>query len=89
MVGSGARRCRSAGATKFGMPPVGMLPDLYCFHRHLCQLLAVSFLPLIEAKREGQVLTPDAIHQFIRDFTDGTIPDYQMPRCSWPSIFAG
>ena len=38
----------------------------------------MNFLPLIESKREGIVLTPEQIQEFIREFTAGKIPDYQM-----------
>jgi pyrimidine-nucleoside phosphorylase len=38
----------------------------------------VNFLSLIEAKREGRPLAPEQIQEFIREFTAGKIPDYQM-----------
>jgi pyrimidine-nucleoside phosphorylase len=38
----------------------------------------VNFLSLIEAKREGKPLAPEQIQEFIREFTAGKIPDYQM-----------
>ena len=38
----------------------------------------MNFLSLIESKREGRVLTPEQIQEFIREFTAGKIPDYQM-----------
>jgi thymidine phosphorylase len=38
----------------------------------------VNFLPLIEFKREGKTLAPEQIQEFIREFTAGKIPDYQM-----------
>jgi pyrimidine-nucleoside phosphorylase len=38
----------------------------------------VNFLPLIESKREGKVLAREDIKEFIREFTAGRIPDYQM-----------
>ena len=38
----------------------------------------MNFLPLIESKREGRILTPEQIQEFIRKFTAGKIPDYQM-----------
>jgi len=40
--------------------------------------LRLSFLSLIESKREGSELPPDAIAGFVRDFTAGRIPDSQM-----------
>ena len=33
---------------------------------------------IIEKKRDGQALSADEIGEFIRLYTDGTIPDYQM-----------
>lgn len=38
----------------------------------------MNFLSLIESKREGEVLDRQGIGDFIRDFTAGKIPDYQM-----------
>ena len=38
----------------------------------------MNFLSLIEAKREGKTLAPEQIQEFIREFTNGKIPDYQM-----------
>jgi thymidine phosphorylase len=38
----------------------------------------VNFLTLIEVKREGKILAPEQIQEFIREFTAGKIPDYQM-----------
>jgi hypothetical protein len=38
----------------------------------------MNFLPLIEAKREGNILAAEQIQAFIREFTGGKIPDYQM-----------
>src|SRR5262245_47763993 len=38
----------------------------------------MSFLSLIESKRDGRELSPEAIAGFVRDFTEGRIPDYQM-----------
>lgn len=38
----------------------------------------MNFLQLIEAKREGRPLAPEQIQEFIREFTAGRIPDYQM-----------
>lgn len=38
----------------------------------------MNFLPLIEGKREGKILSPEQIHQIIHEFTAGKIPDYQM-----------
>jgi hypothetical protein len=40
----------------------------------------VNFLSLIEAKRKGKILAPEQIQKFIREFTAGKIPDYQIGR---------
>ena len=31
----------------------------------------MNFLPLIESKREGKILAPEQIQEFIREFTAG------------------
>jgi pyrimidine-nucleoside phosphorylase len=49
----------------------------------------VNFLSLIEKKREGQTLAPDEIQDFIREFTAGTIPDYQMAAMLMAIYFRG
>lgn len=49
----------------------------------------MNFLPLIEAKREGKTLTSGQIHQFIREFTAGHIPDYQMAAMLMAIYFRG
>ncbi len=49
----------------------------------------MNFLPLIEAKREGQSLTPEQIQEFIREFTAGKIPDYQMAAMLMAIYFRG
>jgi thymidine phosphorylase len=38
----------------------------------------VNFLSLIESKREGKILAKEQIQQFIREFTAGKIPHYQV-----------
>ena len=38
----------------------------------------MNFLSLIESKREGKTLAPEQIQNFVREFTAGKIPDYQM-----------
>ena len=48
-----------------------------------------GFLALIEAKRDGSELTPHAIDYFIRDFTAGRIPDYQMAAMLMAIFFRG
>jgi pyrimidine-nucleoside phosphorylase len=40
--------------------------------------MAYTAIELIETKRDGGSLTPDAIEWLIRAYTDGTVTDYQM-----------
>jgi pyrimidine-nucleoside phosphorylase len=49
----------------------------------------VNFLSLIESKREGKTLAPDQIKQFVREFTTGKIPDYQMAALLMAIYFRG
>jgi len=49
----------------------------------------VNFLSLIEAKREGKILAPEQIQNFIREFTAGKIPDYQMAAMLMAICFRG
>ena len=49
----------------------------------------MNFLSLIEAKREGQKLAPEQIQAFIREFTAGKIPDYQMAALLMAIYFRG
>ena len=49
----------------------------------------MNFLPLIESKREGKTLAPEQIQEFIREFTDGKIPDYQMAAMLMAIYFRG
>jgi pyrimidine-nucleoside phosphorylase len=49
----------------------------------------VNFLSLIESKREGKTLAPEQIQEFIREFTAGTIPDYQMAAMLMAIFFRG
>jgi len=49
----------------------------------------VNFLPLIETKREGKILAPEQIQEFIREFTAGKIPDYQMAAMLMAIYFRG
>lgn len=49
----------------------------------------MNFLPLIESKREGKTLTPEQIQAFIREFTAGKIPDYQMAAMLMAIYFRG
>ncbi len=49
----------------------------------------VNFLPLIESKREGQALAPGQIQEWVREFTAGRIPDYQMAAMLMAVFFRG
>jgi pyrimidine-nucleoside phosphorylase len=49
----------------------------------------MNFLPLIESKREGKLLAPEQIQEFIREFTAGKIPDYQMAAMLMAIYFRG
>lgn len=49
----------------------------------------MNFLPLIEAKREGKALPPEEIREFVREFTAGRIPDYQMSALLMAIYFRG
>jgi pyrimidine-nucleoside phosphorylase len=49
----------------------------------------VNFLSLIENKREGKILAPEKIQEFIREFTTGKIPDYQMAALLMAIFFRG
>jgi pyrimidine-nucleoside phosphorylase len=49
----------------------------------------VNFLLLIESKRDGQTLAPDQIEGFVREFTAGVIPDYQMAAMLMAIFFRG
>jgi pyrimidine-nucleoside phosphorylase len=49
----------------------------------------MNFLPLIESKREGKVLAAPEIREFIREFTAGKIPDYQMAAMLMAIYFRG
>jgi pyrimidine-nucleoside phosphorylase len=44
---------------------------------------------IIEKKRDGQALAPAEIGFFIRGFTDGSIPDYQMSALAMAIYFRG
>jgi len=48
-----------------------------------------NFLSLIEAKREGKILAPSQIQEFIQKFTAGKIPDYQMAAMLMAIFFRG
>jgi pyrimidine-nucleoside phosphorylase len=49
----------------------------------------MNFLSLIEAKREGKTLAPEQIQNFVREFTAGKIPDYQMAAMLMAIYFRG
>ena len=49
----------------------------------------MNFLALIESKREGGVLPAKQIQEFIREFTAGKIPDYQMAALLMAIYFRG
>jgi pyrimidine-nucleoside phosphorylase len=49
----------------------------------------MNFLSLIENKREGKILAPEQIQEFIREFTAGNIPDYQMSALLMAIFFRG
>ena len=49
----------------------------------------MNFLSLIESKREGKALASEQIQAFIREFTTGTIPDYQMAAMLMAIYFRG
>src|SRR5258706_13827233 len=49
----------------------------------------MNFVSLIESKREGKTLAPEQIQEFIREFTAGKIPDYQIAAMLMPIFFRG
>jgi pyrimidine-nucleoside phosphorylase len=49
----------------------------------------VNFLSLIEAKREGGKLAPIQIQEFVREFTAGNLPEYQMAAMLMAIFFRG
>jgi thymidine phosphorylase len=49
----------------------------------------MNFLALIESKRDGKTLAPDQIEYFVREFTAGKIPDYQMAAMFMAIYFRG
>ena len=49
----------------------------------------MNFLALIESKRDGKALSQDEINNFIREFTAGNIPDYQMAAMLMAIYFRG
>lgn len=51
--------------------------------------IKMNFLSLIESKRSGQPLTSEEIQNFVREFTAGSIPDYQMAAMLMAVYFRG
>src|ERR1051325_2804231 len=49
----------------------------------------MNFLPLIEAKREGNTLNPSQVKEIIADYTAGQIADYQMAAFLMAVYFRG
>jgi pyrimidine-nucleoside phosphorylase len=49
----------------------------------------MTFLSLIENKRDGGALSPESIAEWVREFTDGRIPDYQMAAMLMAILFRG
>lgn len=49
----------------------------------------MNFLPLIEAKRAGQILKPGQIQAVVAAYTAGEIPDYQMAAFLMAVFFRG
>jgi pyrimidine-nucleoside phosphorylase len=49
----------------------------------------VNFLSLIESKREGKILAPEQIQEFICEFTAGKTPDYQVAALLMAIYFRG
>ncbi len=49
----------------------------------------MNFLALIESKREGKILAPEQIQEFVHEFTAGKIPDYQMAAMLMAIYFRG
>ncbi|HTX21459.1 MAG TPA: hypothetical protein VMD27_06345, partial [Candidatus Aquilonibacter sp.] len=49
----------------------------------------MNFLSLIENKRDGQTLAPRQIRDFVREYTVGNIPDYQMAAMLMAIYFRG
>ncbi len=44
---------------------------------------------IIQRKRDGKALTADELHFFIRGYTDGTLPDYQVSALLMTIFFRG
>ncbi len=51
--------------------------------------MAFTAVELIEIKRDGGTLSPEAIEWLIESYTDGAVPDYQMSAMSMAVYFNG
>ncbi len=51
--------------------------------------MAMNFLSLIEAKRDGGTLSPGQIKEIVSSFTDGKLPDYQTAAFLMAVYFRG
>jgi pyrimidine-nucleoside phosphorylase len=51
--------------------------------------MAFTAVELIETKRDGGTLSPEAIEWLISAFTDGSVPDYQMSALAMAILFNG
>lgn len=51
--------------------------------------MAFTAIDLIEAKRDGEKLSSDAIDWLISSYTDGSVPDYQMSAMAMAIYFNG
>lgn len=49
----------------------------------------MNFLSLIEKKRDGQILAAEQIREFVREFTAGRIPEFQMAAMLMAIYFRG
>ena len=49
----------------------------------------MNFIPAIESKRDGKILSPETIESFVREFTAGKIPEYQMAAMLMAIYFRG
>ncbi len=61
----------------------------HCLRARVCDFAPVHFLPLIEAKREGQDLAAEQIQEFIQAYTAGQIPSYQVAAFLMAVYFRG
>ena len=51
--------------------------------------MAFSAIELIETKRDGGTLSPNAIRWLISEYTEGTVPDYQMSSLAMAIVLNG